>query len=160
MDVLIDDLSALCCGNGRYFHLVDHALEVLQTGISAHGDCHGAGDLHAVVLFRVVACRDLHGGIGLEIDGCEVDHRGGGKTYVPDVHAGVGDSAAEEVEDLGAGETHVTSHDDIFARKELRKEESYLVDCFLVEIPVVDAADVIGFECTHITLLYYLFAFD
>ena len=53
------------------------------------------------------------------------------------------------VTDFVAGKAYVTSDYDIFARKKGGEEVSHLVCRFLVEIPVVDTADVIGFEYTH-----------
>ena len=157
MDVLINDLTLV--GHRLNLKLVDHFLQILQSCVSADWNGVGSGNLHAVVLFGVVACCYLNRSVRLKVYGCKINHRCGCKADVPYIDSCVVDSLAEILEDLITCESDVTTDNDILAGKKLRKEESYLVGCVLVEIFVVDTTDIVCFKYSHFFLLF-IFVFE
>ena len=108
-DLLLEDLSALG-GHRGGFSFIDPGLDLAQTGVITDGLGVRGGHLHAVVLGRVVAGGNLHGGVEAVVGRAEVDHRSGAEANVVHVCSGIVDAFDHGVVDFHGGSAAVSAH--------------------------------------------------
>ena len=148
LDVNFRNFAGLCgLGSGTAF--VNPLLNLAQTGIQAHGEGVFTANFHAVVLRRVMTCRNLYRSFVAIVCGAEVHQRGAAVSDIVYIGAGIGDTFNKIVVNLLAGNAAVAAHKDLIGVKKRRQEVTHLVSGFLVKIYIVDTADVISVKCSH-----------
>ena len=96
----------------------DPFLDLAEAGIVTDRQGVLAGDLHSVVLGRVVRGRDLHGGVEAVVRSGEIDHRSAAQADVVDICAGIRDALQEVVVDLVRRDAAVAAHEDLVRLQE------------------------------------------
>ena len=141
------------CGRGGASSFYP-GLDLAEAGVEANREGVLAGDLHSVVLRRIVRCGDLHGCLVAIFGGAEVHQRSAAEADVVDIRAGIGDALDQIVVHLGRGYAAVAADQHLVRFQKFRKEIAHLVGCILVEINIVDSTNVVCMKCSHI--LYWL----
>ena len=128
----------------RAFH--DGFLDVLEARVARNRARLLADELHAVVLFRVVAGRDHDAAVEAEMRRREVDHLRAALADVHDVAAGFREALDERVADGRAREADVVADSDFLRVEEAREDAADAVRELFVDVLGIDAADVVSAE--------------
>ena len=73
----------------------------------------GAGNLHSVVLLRVMGCGNLDGSVETVLRGSEIHHRGSAEANVVNIGARIGDALQKIFVNLIRGHAAVPAHEDL-----------------------------------------------
>ena len=147
VDVLFEDVLRLDLARGglrleRAFH--DGLLDVLEARVARNRARLLADELHAVVLFRVVAGRDHDAAVEAEMRRREVDHLRAALADVHDVAAGFREALDERVADGRAREADVMADSDFLRVEEAREDAADAIRELFVDVLRIHAADVVS----------------
>ena len=105
-----------------------------------------ADELHAVVLFRVVAGRDHDAAVEFEMSRRKVDHFRAALADIHDIAAGFREAANECIADGRTGQADVVADSDFLRVKQARENAADAVSEVFVDVFRIDAADIISTE--------------
>ncbi len=146
-------------GVGLELFARDQVADGEDTGIRRQGYRLLAAELEAVVLFRVMRCRDHHAGRISIMTNREIELVGRGESQVDDAGALRRDAAGERLEQRLRTRAHVAPDRDRLGAQKIDERPPYPFGDAFVQLAWIDATDIVALEdikidgCVHGSLV-------
>ena len=140
-------------------------LDILESRVAGNRDRLFADQLHAVIVFRIMAGRDHDAAVQSQMERGEINHLG---AALPDVHhvtARLRQAARQRLRDRRTGQPDIVPHCHALRAQKLDESLAHTISEFLVDLIGINAAHVVSAKafsaefhkipsCTQILSIY------